>query len=86
MKGVRNMSIEEYKSIYDAILDLSEDADSFGLFKTISDEDVEKCMYIAAILDTLNDVPAARKEHIFKHKKISQCQYNDWYEKMMCYN
>ena len=80
------MTIKEYQNIYDSIIELAEDADGFGLFNFISDGDVEKCMYIAAILDTLNDVPATRKEHIFKHKRISQCQYNDWYEKMMCYN
>ncbi len=80
------MSIEEYKNLYDKIIDLAEDADSFGLFNSISDEDVEKCMYIAAILDTLNDVPAARKEHIFKRKGISKYQYNEWYETMICYN
>ena len=77
------MTIKEYQNIYDSIIELADDSDGFGLFEDISDEDVEKCMYITAILDTLNDVPAAIKRHIFKHKKISQCQYNDWYEKMM---
>ena len=54
------MTIKEYQNIYDSIIELAEDADGFGLFNFISDEDVEKCMYIAAILDTLNDVPATR--------------------------
>lgn len=80
------MNIEEYRILYDKILELSEDAESFGLFNEASDEDVEKCMYIKAMLDTLQDVPDSRQEHIFKHKKISQYQYNDWYRKTICYN
>ena len=54
------MTIADYKEIYEKILHLSFDADGFGLFKHITDEDVEKCIWIAAILDVLNDVPLGR--------------------------
>lgn len=63
-----NMTIAEYKEIYEAIVSLSVDADGYGLFESISEEDVEKCKWIAAICEVLNDVP--RKEHIFKYRKV----------------
>jgi len=64
------LSIEGYKAIYDAIVTLSVDADSYGLFDDISDEDVEKCRWIAAIYEVLDDVPKRRMEHIFRHRKV----------------
>ena len=63
-----NMTVAEYKEIYEAIVSLSVDADGYGLFESISEEDVEKCKWIAAICEVLNDVP--RKEHIFKYRKV----------------
>ena len=36
------MNIEGYKAIYDAIVSLSVDADGYGLFDAITEEDVEK--------------------------------------------
>ena len=65
-----SLSIETYKSIYDTIVALSVDADSYGLFESISDEDVEKCKWIAAILEVLDDVPRRRMEHIFQYRKV----------------
>ena len=65
-----SLSIEAYKSVYDAIVALSVDADGYGLFESISDEDVEKCKWIAAIMEELDDVPRRRMEHIFNHKRI----------------
>ena len=65
-----SLSIETYKSIYDAIVALSVDADGYGLFENISDEDVEKCKWIAAILEVLDDVPRRRMEHIFQYRKV----------------
>ena len=64
------LSIEGYKAIYDAIVTLSVDADGYGLFDNISDEDVEKCRWIAAIYEVLDDVPKRRMEHIFRHRKV----------------
>ena len=65
-----SLSVETYKSIYDAIVALSVDADGYGLFENISDEDVEKCKWIAAICEVLDDVPRRRMEHIFKFRKV----------------
>ena len=64
------LTVEGYKEIYEAIVALSCDADGYGLFKHITDEDVEKCKWIAAIYEVLNDVPHSRMVHIFKQKKI----------------
>lgn len=65
-------TIEEYKKLYLDIVSMSVDCDSFGLFEDITEEDVEKCKYIAAILDCLSDVPIGRVEHIFKQKGITE--------------
>ena len=65
-----SLSVETYKSIYDAIVALSVDADGYGLFENISDEDVEKCKWIAAICEVLDDVPRRRMEHIFQYRKV----------------
>jgi len=65
-----NMTVAEYKEIYEAIVSLSVDADGYGLFESISNEDVEKCKWIAAICEVLDDVPRSRMEHIFKYRKV----------------
>lgn len=64
------MTIADYKAIYEAIVSLSVDADGYGLFESISNEDVEKCKWIAAICGVLDDVPRSRMEHIFKYRKV----------------
>ena len=64
------MTIADYKAIYEAIVSLSVDADGYGLFDSISNEDVEKCKWIAAICEVLDDVPRSRMEHIFKYRKV----------------
>jgi len=66
-----NMTVAEYKEIYEAIVSLSVDADGYGLFESISNEDVEKCKWIAAICEVLDDVPRSRMEHIFKYRKVN---------------
>lgn len=66
----RQIKIEEYKRIYEEIVKLSMDADSFGLFANISDRDVEKCKWFAAMLEVLQDVPQGRVKHIFTQKKV----------------
>lgn len=65
-----NMTAAEYKEIYEAIVSLSVDADGYGLFENIYEEDVEKCKWIAAIWEVLNDVPRSRMEHIFQQRKV----------------
>ena len=70
-KSTDSLAVDGYEAIYDAVLALANDADGFGLFDAITPEDVQKCKWIAAILEVLNDVPQRRMEHIFKYKKIS---------------
>ena len=64
------MTIADDKEIYEAIVSLSVDADGYGLFESISNEDIEKCKWIAAICEVLDDVPRSRMEHIFKYRKV----------------
>lgn len=64
------MTIADYKAIYEAIVSLSVDADGYGLFESISNEEVEKCKWIAAVCEVLDDVPRSRMEHIFKYRKV----------------
>ena len=73
------MTIADYKAIYEAIVSLSVDADGYGLFESISNEDVEKCKWIAAICEILDDVPRSRMEHIFKYRKVN-FEYIDFIE------
>lgn len=72
-------SIQEYKKALEQIIDLSVDADSFGLFDDITEEDIEKAKFFAAIINVLSDVPARRVNHIFSHKKIefNTCDFYD---------
>ena len=67
---IDDMTIESYKAILDAVISLSCDADGYGLFEHISDEDVEKCKWIAAICEVMDDVPKRRMEHIFKYREV----------------
>mgnify|MGYP002518780278 CR=1 FL=1 len=62
------------EELYEKVLELSFDADGFGLFKNISDEDAEKALWIAAILEVLNDVPVRRMNHIFHQRNMKY----DW--------
>ena len=68
--GVDDMTLDDYKAIYEAIVSLSCDADGYGLYDNITNEDVEKCKWIAAIFNVLGDVPRRRVNHIFQHKEI----------------
>lgn len=77
---IKKMTVADYKKIHDMIVSLSVDADSYGLFNKISDEDVEKCKWIAAILEMLNDVPLTRVEHIFEQKGIEFDYEEFWNE------
>ena len=68
--GVDDMTLDDYKAIYEAIVSLSCDADGYGLYDDITNEDVEKCKWIAAICEVLDDVPVRRVKHIFEHKNV----------------
>ena len=65
-----SLKVEAYTAIYDAIVSLSCDADGYGLFDDITDEDIQKCKWIAAIHEALSDVPMSKAEIMFKRKKI----------------
>lgn len=76
-------SLEEYKKLFWDIASMSVDADTFGLNDdTISDEDVEKCKYIAAYYSILNDVPLGRIEHIFNVKGITEEEVEEFIDKL----
>ena len=64
------MKVNDYKVLYDAVVNMSMDADGFGLFDTITEEDIEKAKWIACIIDCLNDVPSRRSKLIFREKAI----------------
>ena len=66
----REMKVESYKAIYEAVVSMSIDADGYGLFDSISDEDLEKCKWIAAINEVLEDVPMRRVKHIFNYRNV----------------
>lgn len=68
--SVDDMTLDDYKAIYEAIVSLSCDADGYGLYDHITEEDIEKCKWIASICEVLDDVPVRRVKHIFEHKKI----------------
>ena len=68
--GVDDMTLDDYKAIYEAIVSLSCDADGYGLYDNITEEDIEKCKWIASICEVLDDVPVRRVKHIFEHKNV----------------
>lgn len=64
------MTVNDYKALYEAVVNMSMDAEEFGLFDTITDEDIEKAKWITCIIDCLNDIPSRRTKHIFREKAI----------------
>ena len=74
-----SISVAAYKAVYENVVSLAGDADRFGLFKNITDENVDKCKWLASIIDVIDDVPRRRVEHIFKYKKIKfhYCDFLD---------
>ena len=70
------MNISDYRSIYDSILKLTYDTD--GMQSTNpTKEDIEKCKWILAILECLDDVPKRKADYILKDKKI-KFDYSDF--------
>ena len=63
------MTLGEYEELYDRILDLCEDADSFR-FVNASAEEIEKCKWISAMLEAFNDVPRSTAQCIFRRHKV----------------
>ena len=75
MNMMNEMNLNEYKALYDAVVRMSIDADGFGLFDEISEEDIEKVKWIACIIECIDDVPLRRVKHIFQHKNI---EFDSW--------
>ena len=88
-KRIKRMSVNDYKELFEEVVKMTNDADGFGLFDQISEEDVEKAKWIAFIIDCLNDVPLTRVEHIFEQKNIEFdveefYEENGWYVTSVC--
>ena len=66
----KNMRLANYEVAYKTLHPMVPDADNFGLFEHIRETDVEKCKWIAAICEVLDDVPVRRVKHIFEHKNV----------------
>ena len=64
------MNLSSYKRLPDKVLEISEDMDGVTIFGNTTEEDIEKCKCIAAIIEVLEDVPKSKMEVMFKHKKI----------------
>jgi hypothetical protein len=64
------MTLNDYARLYNEILEMSFDMDGISAWSGISSESIEKCKYVSAILETLNDVPRHKIESIFSRKKI----------------
>ena len=79
MKKIKRMTVNDYKALFEEGVKMTNDADGFGLFDQISEEDVEKAKWIACIMDCLNDVPLTRQEHIFEQKNI-EFDVEEFYE------
>ena len=59
------MEVAKYKAIYEQIIELTMDAES------ITEQDIDKCKWIACMLDALTDVPAQKAAEIFLKKGIN---------------
>ena len=79
MNMMNEMNLNEYKALYDEVVRMSIDADGFGLFDEINEEDIEKAKWIACIIECMNDVPLRRVKHIFQHKNI-EFDVEEFYE------
>lgn len=62
------MNIEEYKKIYDLIIELSCDTEGFNLSNPTPEEQ-EKAVLISIIAGCLNDVPMGRY-NFFKERNL----------------
>lgn len=64
------MNIEEYKKIYDLIVQLSYDAEEFNLSNPTPEEQ-EKAVLISIMASCLNDVPMGRYDYYKKCNAIT---------------
>ena len=70
MKTETLLKVEDYKRVYELILEMSYDVEEFNTLERITEEEIEKCKWIKCIVITLTDVPEERINYIFKIKKI----------------
>ncbi len=64
------MNLSDYQKLYDSILEMSFDIEGIPIFTNTTKEDIEKCQWIAAMLEVFNDVPKRIMNCMFKHQKI----------------
>jgi hypothetical protein len=54
------MEVEQYRKIYEMILEMSMDADGFNTTDNITEDEIAKCKWISLMLNTITDVPARK--------------------------
>ncbi len=67
---LENITVSEYKRLYDEVIALSFDMEDVGFNPEEHDEDILKCKYIIAIYETLSDVPLRKAEWFFQKHKV----------------
>lgn len=65
-----DMKVSDYKELYEKILSLTYDAEDIRVNDGTSAEEIEKCKWIIAMVETLTDVPLGKAEYMFHRKKI----------------
>ncbi len=63
------MQLKDYQRLYDKILKMSYDIEEISLSNP-TEEDIEKCKWIAAMHKVINDVPQGKTEYLLMQKKI----------------
>lgn len=63
------LSVEDYKKIYELVVDMSFDIEDFKAWRPLTDDEKEKYKWFFAIRDTLCDVPLRYAEWAV-HKKL----------------
>ena len=65
------MMLQKYMQLYDDVLEISFDMAGVSICGDASEEEINKCKWIAAIFEVLNDVPKRKMEMMFKCKNIN---------------
>lgn len=77
------MTLKDYNKLYWDIVDMANDCDGFALGVLDDDipteEEIEKCKYIAAMINTIADVPAGRVRMILeRYKQMTEEEYEQF--------
>ena len=73
------MGLNSYEIAHDRMHNIVPDADGFGLFDRIREKDVEKCKWIAAIYEVVNEAVEKYVNPIFSEMNI-QYDWEEFYE------